>query len=196
MWLIAIQSRLNITEQNLKINLASTKTQFLKAAKFNHKGLHQLHIYVHVLMRDEKEERKKEASKVKQHVHVHVDTNVEEDIRVLCLHDLISIIKPVQCAKLPLKSLLVCCLSRTGESGETLLALVLVSEEEGEAGPRQRVLQTQVLVERTHVQVDHLGEGQCVQQRKPLVRLGAGGGGRKGGGGAGITYNCANIHVQ
>ena len=129
---------------------------------------------------------------------------MKEDIRVLCLHDLISIsilIKPVQCAKLPLKSLLVCCLSRTGESGETLLALVLVSEEEGEAGPRQRVLQTQVLVERTHVQVDHLGEGQCVQQRKPLVRLGAGGGGRKGGGARGWDYiqlckTYVHVHVQ
>ena len=52
----------------------------------------------------------------------------------------------------------------TGESGEALATLLLVSEQEGEAGSRDRVLQTQELVEWTHVQEHQLGERQCVLQ--------------------------------
>ena len=62
----------------------------------------------------------------------------------------------------------------TGESSEALSALVLVSEEEGETGLGDRELKTQELVERTHVQIDQLGERERLLQGQPLVRLGAG----------------------
>ena len=62
----------------------------------------------------------------------------------------------------------------TGESREALSALALVSEEEGETGLGDRELEAQELVERTHVQIDQLGERECLLQGQPLVWLGTG----------------------